>query len=120
MRDRPLGWPAVLLSLLASLGSCFDCASVPEIEMALNAGAAPERISYGNTIKKERDIARAFALGIRLFAVDCLPEVEDRRLVEVWLREVKRASQPPAALTVAVDQSFHVVCLLGAALLAAA
>ena len=48
----------------------------PEIEMALAAGASPERISYGNTIKKERDIARAFALGIRLFAVDCKAEVE--------------------------------------------
>jgi hypothetical protein len=48
-----------VLSLLASLGSCFDCASVVEIEMALAAGATPDRISFGNTIKKERDIARA-------------------------------------------------------------
>ena len=65
-----------VLSLLASLGSCFDTASVAEIEMALAAGASADRISYGNTIKKERDIARAFALGIRLFAVDCKAEVE--------------------------------------------
>src|SRR5207237_10808103 len=59
-----------VLSLLASLGSCFDIASVSEIELVLAAGATPDRISYGNTIKKERDIERAFALGIRLFAVD--------------------------------------------------
>ncbi|HWE79149.1 MAG TPA: type III PLP-dependent enzyme [Pseudolabrys sp.] len=65
-----------VLSLLAALGSCFDTASVAEIEMALAAGATPDRISYGNTIKKERDIARAFALGIRLYAVDCKAEVE--------------------------------------------
>jgi ornithine decarboxylase len=65
-----------LLSLLASLGSCFDTASVAEIEMALAAGASSDRISFGNTIKKERDIARAFALGVRLFAVDCRAEVE--------------------------------------------
>src|SRR6201985_438615 len=65
-----------VLSLLASMGSCFDCASVAEIQMALAAGAAPDRVSYGNTIKKERDIARAFELGIRLFAVDCKAEVE--------------------------------------------
>ena len=63
-------------ALLASLGSCFDTASVPEVEMALAAGATPDRISFGNTIKKERDIARAYALGIRLFAVDCKDEVE--------------------------------------------
>lgn len=65
-----------ILRLLASLGSCFDTASVAEIEMALEAGATPDRISYGNTIKKERDIARAHAFGISLYAVDCLEEVE--------------------------------------------
>jgi ornithine decarboxylase len=65
-----------LLALLVSLGSCFDTASVAEIEMVLAAGATPERISFGNTIKKERDIARAHALGVRLFAVDCKAEVE--------------------------------------------
>jgi ornithine decarboxylase len=65
-----------ILRLLAALGSSFDTASVAEIEMALDAGATAERISYGNTIKKERDIARAFDLGIRLFAVDCVEEVD--------------------------------------------
>ena len=65
-----------ILRLLATLGSNFDTASVVEVEMALEAGATPDRISFGNTIKKERDIARAFELGIRLFAVDCEAEVE--------------------------------------------
>jgi ornithine decarboxylase len=65
-----------ILKLLAGLGSNFDCASVAEIEMALDAGATPARISFGNTIKKERDVARAHALGINLFAVDCHEEVE--------------------------------------------
>ncbi|MDR2309680.1 MAG: type III PLP-dependent enzyme [Brucellaceae bacterium] len=65
-----------ILSLLASMGSNFDTASVAEIEMALNAGATADRISYGNTIKKERDIARAYEYGIRLYAVDCVEEVE--------------------------------------------
>ena len=65
-----------VLSLLASLGSCFDTASVVEIEQVLAAGATPDRISFGNTIKKERDVARAYALGVRLFAVDCEAEVE--------------------------------------------
>ena len=73
-----------VLALLAALGSCFDTASVAEIEMALAAGATPDRISFGNTIKKERDIARAYALGVRLFAVDC-----ERRG-----REGRRAPRP--------------------------
>jgi ornithine decarboxylase len=67
---------AEVLVLLTKLGSCFDAASVPEIEMVLAAGATADRISYGNTIKKERDVARAFALGVRLFAVDSKAEVE--------------------------------------------
>ncbi len=65
-----------VLELLAKLGSCFDAASIGEIEMVLAAGASADRISFGNTIKKERDIARAFERGVRLFAVDCEAEVE--------------------------------------------
>jgi len=65
-----------VLSLLANLGSCFDTASVEEIKMALAAGATPDRISFGNTIKKQRDIATAFMLGIQLYAVDSVEEVE--------------------------------------------
>ena len=65
-----------ILKALADLGSCFDTASVVEIEMALNAGATPNRISFGNTIKKERDVAKAHAYGISLFAVDSIEEVE--------------------------------------------
>ncbi len=65
-----------VLKLLADLGSSFDTASPAEIEMVLAAGATADRISYGNTIKKERDIARAYDLGVRLFAVDCEAEVE--------------------------------------------
>ncbi|UVK47249.1 ornithine/lysine decarboxylase [Mesorhizobium sp. AR07] len=65
-----------ILRLLAAMGSSFDTASVAEVEMAMDAGAPAARISFGNTIKKERDIARAYQLGIRLFAVDCVEEVE--------------------------------------------
>jgi ornithine decarboxylase len=64
-----------ILSALAAMGSCFDCASVVEIQSVLAAGATAERISFGNTIKKERDIATAHRLGVSLFAVDCLEEV---------------------------------------------
>src|ERR1700730_2196230 len=65
-----------ILELLAKLGSSFDVASLAEIEAVLAAGATPDRISFGNTIKKEREIGRAFALGVTLFAIDCEGEVE--------------------------------------------
>src|SRR5437660_12765102 len=59
-----------VLSLLAALGSSFDAASVAEIEMVLAAGAPAERISFGNTIKMEREVARAYALGVTLYVFD--------------------------------------------------
>jgi len=65
-----------ILKLLAAMGCCFDVASVAETHAALAAGAGPDRVSYGNTIKKESEIAAAFALGVTLYAVDCEAEVE--------------------------------------------
>jgi ornithine decarboxylase len=65
-----------ILMLLVELGCCFDVASVAETEAVLAAGATADRISYGNTIKKESEIAAADKLGITLFAVDCEAEVE--------------------------------------------
>jgi ornithine decarboxylase len=65
-----------ILKVLSELGSCFDVASVSETEAVLAAGAAPDRISYGNTIKKESEIAAVAARGVTLFAVDCEAEVE--------------------------------------------
>jgi ornithine decarboxylase len=65
-----------ILKLLVELGACFDVASLGETEMVLAAGATPDRISYGNTVKKESDIAAAYRLGVRLFAIDCEAEAE--------------------------------------------
>jgi hypothetical protein len=39
--------------------------------------------------------------------------------VAAWLRQVKHSPDPAPSLRLMVDQSFHVVCLFGAALLAA-
>ena len=69
-----------ILELLVGLGSSFDTASRPEIEHVLAAGGSADRISYGNTIKKQRDIAWAFERGVRLFAFDS--EAELRKLAE--------------------------------------
>jgi Protein of unknown function (DUF3307) len=54
-------------------------------------------------------------------ALIALPHVavDDGRLVRVWLREVKHSPDPAPSLRLMVDQSFHVVCLLGVAVLAA-
>jgi ornithine decarboxylase len=65
-----------ILKRLVSLGSSFDAASIFEIEQCLAAGASPDRISFGNTIKKNKDISHAYQLGIRLFSFDSVGELE--------------------------------------------
>ncbi|MBV9825675.1 MAG: type III PLP-dependent enzyme [Alphaproteobacteria bacterium] len=65
-----------IVTMLAQRGSNFDVASLGEIELCLGNGATPDRISFGNTIKKERDIAYAYAAGVRLFAFDSEPELQ--------------------------------------------
>lgn len=65
-----------ILALLARLGSHFDCASVTEIDLVQAMGVEPERISYGNTIKKQSDIAAAFARGVQQFAFDSEAELD--------------------------------------------
>jgi Protein of unknown function (DUF3307) len=45
--------------------------------------------------------------------------VDDGHFTHGWLHYVKHAPNPAFSLSLMVDQSFHVVCLLGAALLAA-
>jgi ornithine decarboxylase len=64
-----------VLQTLVGLGSSFDAASAAEIDACLAAGASAERISYGNTVKKRRDIAHAFAEGVRLYAFDSEDEL---------------------------------------------
>lgn len=65
-----------ILALLSRLGSCFDAASINEVEQCLDVGIAPDRIGFGNTIKKATEIARAYAAGVGLFAFDSQAELE--------------------------------------------
>jgi ornithine decarboxylase len=69
--------PAVpVLERLVRLGSAFDAASFEEVTACLQAGAAPDAISYGNTIKKVSAIRGAYAAGVSLFAFDSIEELE--------------------------------------------
>ena len=60
-----------VLKLLYSLGSNFDVASVYELDQLLRLGVTPDRMLYGNTIKKKENIQYFYEKGVRLFATDC-------------------------------------------------
>ncbi len=65
-----------ILERLVGLGSSFDAASIEEVSACLEAGARPEKISFGNTIKKISAIQRAHAAGVTMFAFDSAEELE--------------------------------------------
>src|SRR6201998_178605 len=65
-----------IVAMLECKGANFDVASRGEIELCLNNGIAADRLSFGNTIKKEKDIAFAHQAGLRLFAFDSAPELD--------------------------------------------
>ncbi|BBP81476.1 MULTISPECIES: type III PLP-dependent enzyme [Pseudomonas] len=59
-----------ITELLRDKGSNFDIASIYELDKVMKTGVGPERISYGNTIKKAKDIRYFYEKGVRLFATD--------------------------------------------------
>src|SRR5579863_7144601 len=65
-----------ILERLVGLGSNFDAASWEEVSGCLEAGARPEVISFGNTIKKAAAIRAAFERGVTLFAFDSAEELQ--------------------------------------------
>src|ERR1700739_2908202 len=65
-----------IVAMLAHKGANFDVASRGEIELCLNNGVAADRLSFGNTIKKEKDIPFAHQAGLRVFAFDSAPELD--------------------------------------------
>jgi len=64
------------LKQLSREGSSFDVASLGEIMKLIKLGVSPNRMSFGNTIKKARDIDVAYTMGVELFAVDSEMEID--------------------------------------------
>lgn len=71
---------ADILKLLAKMGSSFDIASTYELDQVLANNVEPERMSFGNTIKKRDDIRYFYDKGVRLFATDS--EADLRNIAE--------------------------------------
>jgi ornithine decarboxylase len=86
-----------IIERLVDLGSGFDAASRAEIELCLSLGARPENISFGNTVKKVRDIEFAYHAGVTLFAADAEEELEkiaeNAPGAQVYIRLIVDASE---------------------------
>ncbi len=71
-----------ILKLLRDRGANFDIASIYELDKVMDLDVTGDRISYGNTIKKSRDIRYFYERGVRMFATDS----------EADLRNIARAA----------------------------
>lgn len=69
-----------VIRLLDGLGSNFDVASVNELDQLLQLGIDPKKMSYGNTIKKARDIRYFHEHGVPMFVTDS--ELDLQRIAE--------------------------------------
>lgn len=70
--------PAVeVLECLRDRGSNFDVASIYELDKLLENGVDASRCSYGNTIKKSRDIRYFYDKGVRMYATDSEADVRN-------------------------------------------
>ena len=66
-----------VLKMLKELGSNFDIASRYELDMVLDLGVSPDKLSYGNTIKKAADIKYFYEKGVRMFATDSKEDLKN-------------------------------------------
>ncbi len=66
-----------VIKLLRDLGSNFDIASRYELDMVLDLGVSPDKVSYGNTIKKAADIKYFYEKGVRMFATDSKEDLKN-------------------------------------------
>ncbi len=66
-----------VVNMLESEGSNFDIASRYELDQMLRLGISPDRLSYGNTIKKPSDIKYFYDHGVRMFVTDSEYDLEN-------------------------------------------
>ncbi len=66
-----------VLQMLSEMGSNFDIASRYELDLISKFNVSPDRLSYGNTIKKARDIKYFYDKGVRMFATDSKDDLKN-------------------------------------------
>ena len=66
-----------VLKMLVDMGSNFDIASRYELDLINKFDVSPNRLSYGNTIKKAKDIKYFYDKGVRMFATDSKDDLKN-------------------------------------------
>lgn len=66
-----------VLKMLVEMGANFDIASRYELDLINKFDVSPDRLSYGNTIKKAKDIKYFYDKGVRMFATDSKDDLKN-------------------------------------------
>lgn len=67
---------AKIIERLVGLGASFDVASIGELNLVLSKKANVKNVSFGNTIKKSKDIKYAYEKGVRIYVADEFLEID--------------------------------------------
>ena len=105
VKANPL--PDVLKTMVAGKAG-FDAASVPEIQVALAAGAKPDQIIFANTIKRPESIAAAAKAGVKLMTFDSEYELDKIAEAAPDARVVVRIKVPNVGSIVELSLKFGV------------
>ncbi|PVU85322.1 hypothetical protein BB560_007060 [Smittium megazygosporum] len=87
----------VLISILASLGTGFDCASKAEITQILDMGISPSRIIYAHPCKPSSHLSYAVSRGVDLMTFDNFDELHKMKKLAPNARAVLRISTDDSA-----------------------
>ena len=98
---------APVVAALARAGAGFELASVPELELVRPHGVPPERLVFGNTIKRAADVAVFRDYGVDLFASDCEADIRMLARAAPGARVyVRLLAEPSATADWPLDRKF--------------
>lgn len=106
-----------VLEELIKVGSSFDCASFEEIDRVLKLGGSANNIIFANPVKFEDDIINARKVGVQLFCVDNIYEVEKMAKFAPGAKVLVRLCVPDSGSQVRLSQKFGIDSSLAANLL---
>ncbi len=66
-----------ILTMMRDKNVNFDIASIYELDRVLSLGISPDRISFGNTIKKSKDVRYFYEKGVRMYATDSEADIRN-------------------------------------------
>ncbi|MFH2057703.1 MAG: type III PLP-dependent enzyme [Pseudomonadota bacterium] len=70
--------PAIeILTILRDKDVNFDIASIFELDRVLSLGISPDRVCFGNTIKKSKDVRYFYDKGVRMYATDSAADIRN-------------------------------------------